>query len=122
MVIIFANLLDIMSNLQMLYPENSDNYRLNCQLGLSNLLLWISVNGYYLYYRDYDKVPITIITSAKVVIEGIVGILPMCIGVAIMLTCLFYQMHQYRTPWASLFTMFYLYQGDTQFDTIYAQN
>ena len=122
MVIILANLLGIVCNLQLLWPEVTDNYALVCQLGVSNLLYWFSVNGYFLHSEAYDQVPTTMIASAKLVAEGMIGILPLCIGVSVLLTVTFYSMHQYRTAPAALFTMFYLFYGDTLFDTIYAQH
>jgi len=97
----------------MLWPEVTDNYRLNTLIGASNLLYWLSIYGYYLYSHDYDKLPITMLYSAKYVMEGLVSILPLCLGVAVFINVLFYEMHQYKTPAAALFTMFYLYGGDT---------
>ena len=107
-LIILANLIDILSNFEMLWAEGQDNYRLNCLLGLANILLWISVNGYYLYNRNYDKVPITFLYSAKAVFQGFMGILPVCIGVAVMTSIMFAQMFKYKDPLSALFTMFYL--------------
>ena len=95
MLIILANLLGIMSNLQLLWPQVMDNYGLTVQLGASNLLYWISINGYFLHHKKYDSVPITMIATAKVIAQGMIGILPMVIGVAMFISVAISSMHQF---------------------------
>jgi len=77
----------------MIWPDTTDNYKLNALMGLPTLLYWISLNGYFLYSHEYDKVPITMINSSRTVLQGFIGILPLCLGVAVFVNTQFYSMY-----------------------------
>jgi len=51
-------------------------------LGLANFMLMLALNKYLTYAESYANLPNTLIGSARIVAEGLIGIMPMVIGIA----------------------------------------
>lgn len=83
------------------------------------MLLWLSMTKYLLSNNDYATFPKTIMASTRVVFDGILGILPAAIGIAMFTTVNLYSIFRHKTFGAAFFTMFYTMQGDTMFDMMY---
>jgi hypothetical protein len=59
------------------------------------------------------------VASAKVVFNGVLGMLPAVIGVGFFTTVYLYSIFRHKSFKEACFTMFYTMQGDTVFDTLY---
>lgn len=53
------------------------------------------------------------------VFNGFVGALPVALGICFYATTQFYMLFRFKSPEASIFTLFYTILGDTFFDTLY---
>ena len=88
-------------------------------LGIATLFSWMSLNSYLTYSSDWAYIPNTIIQSSGQVVNGLIGILPVMIGIAMFTTTQLFSHFRFMSFEHSLFTMFYVQFGDTQFDTYY---
>lgn len=70
-----------------------------------------------LYDNKYAQAPDTLYNSAKSVAKAIVGILPILIGFSIFFMLFLGNNSRFRDTQTTLFTIFYMLQGDTYSDT-----
>jgi hypothetical protein len=91
---------------------------MNSFFGVGNLLIWWSLNFYLSYSSDYAYLPNTMIGSAKDVLNGIFGVMPIFCGLAVYSSTILYSQFRFKDAFNAGFTMFYVSQGDTVFDTI----
>ena len=107
-VIIFGNMLHILATLNNLTPDMGVDQGQNMyQEGLATLLLWLALNRYLTPKQDYGFLPKTMIHSAYEVFNGLIGILPIVIGTAVILSVFLYQVFRFESITRAMFTMFY---------------
>jgi hypothetical protein len=87
--------------------------------GLAVLLLWLSLIKYLNFSTNFSTFPKTMVASVKVVGEGILGILPMAIGIGFFTTVNLYSIFRHKSFGEACFCMFYTMQGDTMFDVMF---
>ena len=116
-VIILSNLIHITVTLQQvarINPEIQDGLQ---AIGVATLLSWFSLNSYLVYSKDYACLANTITASSVHVMNGLVGILPVFLGVSALCVPCLGGSFRFK-DWASAtFTCFYNILGDTVFDT-----
>ena len=89
-------------------------------MGAAILLLLLSVNAYLLHNPDYAAMPNTFIMSSKVVGYGLIGVLPVMIGVSIVMTAFCSAESKFATAPRAMFASYFIMFGDTFFDTLNA--
>jgi hypothetical protein len=72
-----------------------------------------------MYYKDYAFIPTTIFNSSVAVANGLVGILPLFMGLAVITNTFLYNNFRFDSISSTMFTLFYNGFGDTVFDTFY---
>jgi len=86
-------------------------------LGVANLLLWWALNKYLRFSKDYAFLPATFVSSATELGNAFIGILPLIIGLSWLSSVMMFSSFRFMNLEQSLFTFFYLINGDTQFDS-----
>ena len=71
------------------------------------MLLWFSLTKYFLRDERFASFPKTIVASSRVVINGIIGILPAVIGLAFFTTVNLYSIFRHKSFGETFMTMFY---------------
>jgi hypothetical protein len=87
-------------------------------MGYATFLAWFSLNGYLNFSQKYANVIKTLMYSAKSVANGLVGIAPVAVGMAMFSTTILFYQFRFKDFPNALMTMFYIMNGDTMFDTI----
>lgn len=118
-----ANLIQILTtleNMSSIYLDtNTDQNSLVQCYGVSTLLLWVSLNKYLYDMKDYKYIPGTLLNTSRMVFDGLVGTIPVALGICYFTTTQFYMLFRFKDAEATLFTMLYVILGDTFFDTLY---
>lgn len=83
------------------------------------MLLWLSLTKYLLQSSYFSTFPKTIVASTGVVFNGLMGILPVAIGIAFFTTVNLYSIFRHKTFQEAFMTMFYTMNGDTLFDALF---
>ena len=91
-------------------------------MGVATFLMFFSLNKYLTQQDSIAFLPSTIITSSKAVFEGLVGIMPLFVGMGIFCVGAFYTSHNSSDLSQACFMLFFVMNGDTVFDIIYAFN
>ena len=99
--------------------RNKDLVKQETLQGYATLLSWFCLNAYLVTYKQIAFIPNTFAISSKAVFNGLVGIFPFAFGVAVYTTSQLYSYFRFITINRSLFTMFYVMNGDTVFDSFY---
>lgn len=87
-------------------------------MGYATFLAWFSLNGYLNFSSKYSYVIKTMMYSAKNVGNGLLGIAPFMIGIAMLSTTVLFYQFRFKDFPNSMMTMFYIMNGDTMWDTI----
>jgi hypothetical protein len=78
--------------------------------------MWWSLNKYLRFTKDYSYLPRTFLSSANAVFTGLIGVLPLLIGVCTFSSIILYTNFRYKDTEHTIFTFFHMIQGDTVFD------
>ena len=87
-------------------------------MGFAAILAWISLNSYLTFDENYAYLPNTLMLSSQRVAEGLIGISPVIFGIAFFSTTIMFSHFKFKDFPNSCMTMFYIMNGDTQFDTV----
>jgi hypothetical protein len=117
-VIILSNLIHIEIAISNISSNNSELNYSTLFIGAASLLSCWSLNTYLMIMPDYSYLPATIIFSSREVFNGLVGIFPLMIGLAIYSSTMLGDHFRFKDPANAFMTMFYITFGDTMFDTI----
>jgi len=118
--LIVTNLMQIQSSIYVILPYNiTDAGGISRQQGLATLLFWLCLNKYMLWFKDLAVFPNTLIRSTRMVLNGIVGVLPVMIGIAFLSGVMLNNIFRFNSVYESMFTMYYVMNGDTMFDTLF---
>lgn len=116
-MIIFSCMINITTGLQLVSPYDINFKSVVFQLGFGNLLLWWSLNKYLRFSKDYSSLPRVFISSSNAVFSGLAGVFPLIMGVSILSTIIMFRNFRFKDTITTIFTFFYMMQGDTFFDT-----
>jgi hypothetical protein len=90
-VLILNSILHVDLSVEILSKRNSSLEDLQIYLGIATLFSWVSLNDYLMYYKDYAFLPRTIFHSSLAVANGLVGVMPLFIGFAILTNTYLYK-------------------------------
>lgn len=116
-VIILACMINIATGLQLFSNQDINSKAVVWQLGIATLLMWWSLNKYLRFTRDYSYLPRTFLSSADSVLAGLIGVMPVIVGVCTFSSIILYTNFRYKDTEHTIFTFFYMIQGDTFFDS-----
>lgn len=81
--IILANVIHIIANIRILTFDEEEEESLGRSLGVATCLLLVALNKYLLADERYANLPNTLIGSMGGVASGILGLLPLLMGTAV---------------------------------------
>ena len=116
-MIIIGCMINITAGLQMISDLDVNSKFVAYELGMANLLMWWSLNKYLRFSKEYSSLPRVFLSSSYAVFTGLAGVLPLIIGVCIFSTIMLYTNFHFRDTITTVFTFFFMMQGDTYFDT-----
>lgn len=116
-MIIFSCLINITTGLQLVSPLDINSKTVVYQLGIGNLLLWWSLNKYLRFSKDYSSLPRVFLSSSTFVFTGLAGVFPLIMGISILSTIVMFWNFRFKDTITTIFTFFYMIQGDTYFDS-----
>ena len=116
-ITIIACMISIQTSQQLLSSKEINITSVISVLGVANLLLWWALNKYLRFSKDYAFLPATFVSSATELGNAFIGILPLIIGLSWLSSVMMFSSFRFMNLEQSLFTFFYLINGDTQFDS-----
>ena len=116
-IIILACMINITTGLQLVSGLDFNSKFVVYQMGFANLLMWWSLNKYLRFSKQYSSLPRVFLSSSNAVFSGLAGVLPLIIGVCIFCTIMMYKNFRFKDTITTIFTFFYMMQGDTFFDS-----
>jgi len=111
-IIVFANISNIRSVVIELIDTNSDSGDFVKQMGVSNLILLLSFNKYLYMSKDYGIFPKTLVKASRTVLEGLIGVLPLIVGLMFMAKVIFFESYLFKSLSDTGFTFFFTTNGD----------
>ena len=105
-LIILSNSIQIALAIDLLSQINTDAILILSRMGFGIITIMLSLNYYIEYVQAYSHLPKTVAYSAKRVAQGLMGVGPICIGVAITSSVMLYTNFRFHTIEKAVFTMF----------------